>query len=301
MAHATGRCFRLVRIGKHAQGVELEIADEPRQLIELRSRLAGESRDHRRANVNARNAIAQPGQQILGLLPVDTPVHRLQNAVVNVLERNINILNDVLALRDRVNHGLGQDRRIYIHQPQPLKPIDRIQSPQQIVQPERLVEFLAVAGRVLADQANLNRPVGNQLARLAHDGFGRFAVHRPAYRRNPAKRTFLIAAFADPQKRIMGRRQPQPREIELNVRVIVTHVYVRAPTPSRTLALQNRPHDIVTVVDTDQRVNPIGRFEQRFPVPLHQTPSHHDPPTRAIFLPGYRPLNHRQRFVSRSP
>ena len=81
------------------------------QLLKFRLALAGESRDEARAQHKARDARTQLLQQGADLVTGAVTVHAAENVVVDVLDGDVEILDDLILIRDEVDelvvHDLG--------------------------------------------------------------------------------------------------------------------------------------------------------------------------------------------------
>ena len=97
------RRARLERVGKDADALETRRFDEVEQFLELRLGLAGEADDERRPQRQVGDRRAQLAEQVLGRGAVDAPLHALQHAVVDVLQRHVEVRDDLLRARQRLD------------------------------------------------------------------------------------------------------------------------------------------------------------------------------------------------------
>ena len=81
-----------------------------------------------------------------------------------------------------------------------------VEPAEQAGQARRVADVGAVAGGVLADEVELDRAVGGQLAGLGEDLLDGLGAHRPTDRRDRAERATLVAPFADSEIGIVARR-----------------------------------------------------------------------------------------------
>ena len=101
------------------------------------------------------------------------PLHPLQHGGRGVLQRQVDVLADLLALGHRVEHVVGDRRRVEVEQPDPLEAVDRVQLAQQPGERAALAAVDAVEGRVLRDQQQLLHAARARRARLGDDRLGR--------------------------------------------------------------------------------------------------------------------------------
>ena len=181
------------------------------ELLVLRIGLAGRAGDEGRADRDAGDPLAQLSSSVSICLRVTRRFILRQQLVVDVLQRHVDVLHDASAVGDRLDHLVGEARRVRVHQPQPVDvPAASVERLEQAGQAGGVADVGAVAGRVLADQVQLDRAVGGEFLRLEQDLLDRLGPHRPADGRDRAERAALVAPFADAQVRVVARRQAQP-------------------------------------------------------------------------------------------
>ena len=93
-----------MRVGEDAHVVEPDGFDERLQLGEVCVRLAREADDEGRTERDARNPLPDPIEQPLVAGARARPLHPLEHRVRGVLQRQVDVLADLLALCHRVEH-----------------------------------------------------------------------------------------------------------------------------------------------------------------------------------------------------
>ncbi len=130
-----------------------------------------------------------------------------------MLQRQVDVPADLLALGHRVQHVVGDRGGVEVEQPDPLEAVDRVQLPQQPREGAALAPVDAVERRVLRDQQQLPHAPVRERPRLAHDRLGRAAAVRAAQRRDDAERAGVVAALGDLDVREVRRRRQQARGV----------------------------------------------------------------------------------------
>ena len=111
--------------------VEAVVVDEAAQLVDVRIRLAGESDDERRAERDAGHAGANAGEQLVVFLTRPGPLHPLEHGIRRVLERQIDVFADLVALGHRRERLIVDRGGVEVEQPNPLQAVDRVELAQQ--------------------------------------------------------------------------------------------------------------------------------------------------------------------------
>ena len=177
--------------------------------------LPGAAGDERRPDRHARD-LPQLAEERLDLLAGDPAFHDVQQPVVHVLERHVDVLHDPVAPADRVDHLVGEARRVGVHQP---KPADvgqlAVERPQQARQAAGRADVVAVAGGVLSDQVQLDRAVGGQLLGLGQNLPDRLGPHRPADAGDRAEAAPLVAPLGHAEVSPVPRRQAEAGAVVL--------------------------------------------------------------------------------------
>ena len=97
--HGAGAFF--LGVLENPGALEAEFMDEIEQLLEILFRLAGETYDERSTDAEAGDARAHPAQEIADVIAGSHAFHGGEHAVGNVLERDIDVFRDLIALGDR--------------------------------------------------------------------------------------------------------------------------------------------------------------------------------------------------------
>ena len=158
-------------------------------------RFARESGDERRADGDARDAVADVLNQPPHRGAVALAAHGAQHPVADVLQRHVDVRADLLLAGDRIEQLVGDVTRVVVEQPDPAQPIDLHQLTQQAAQRRAVAPIAAVGGQILCDEVELDDAVVRQ-----RRGFGKHRVERPALvtaadLRNDAEAAGVIAAF----------------------------------------------------------------------------------------------------------
>ena len=157
------------------------------------------------------DAGADPLEQTIVGLPRARPLHPLQHVVRRVLQRQVDVLADLVALRHRVERRVVDRRRVEVEQADPLEAVDRVQLAEQTAERAALLAVDAVEGSVLRDEQQLLDAARCERARLVDDRIRRAAAVRAAQRRDDAERALVVAAFGDLHVRVVTRRREHAR------------------------------------------------------------------------------------------
>ena len=185
--------------GEDAGALDLRLAQKCAQLLEFRLALTGQARNQARAQHETRDAPAQRAKQGADL-PAGAPaVHLFQDAVVDVLDRDIQILHDLVVARDLVNQLLVELVGVEVVEPDPFDPLDLAQLAAEPREAPLAVEVGAVARDVLRDDDQLFHPVRGQIPRLLQNMLDRPRAVAPADIRDRAEGAEVVAALRDAQ------------------------------------------------------------------------------------------------------
>src|SRR5439155_18088374 len=130
-----------------------------------------------------------------------------------MLERQIDVLADPLALRHRRERVLVYRRWIEIEETNPFEAVDLVQLAEQPRERAALSAIDPVEGLVLRDEEQLLHPARCERTRFAHDRFSRTAPVLSTQPWNDAEGAFVVAAFRDLHVGIMLRRRQQSRRL----------------------------------------------------------------------------------------
>ena len=125
-----------------------------------------------------------------------------------MLQRQIDILHNLLFLRHRLQKLVRQSVRVTIEHAQPLKAVNFAQAAHQLCKGIFAVQVNAVASRILRNKDELLRAVFNETARFFLNALHRAAAVAAADHRNRAVSTFVVAALCnlDVRKIARGRK-----------------------------------------------------------------------------------------------
>ena len=126
---------------------------------------------------------------------VDAPLHPAEHAVVDVLQRHVEIRHDLLGVGQRLDQLVGEVDRVGVEDADPLQPVDLVQLAQQLGQPHPAVQVQAVIGRVLGDDDQLAHAVGGQFAGLAQHFLDRLGDVLAAHAGDGAEGAKPVAAL----------------------------------------------------------------------------------------------------------
>ena len=128
-----------------------------------------------------------------------------------MLQRQIDVSADLLALRHRIEHIVGDRGGVEVEQPNPGQALDRVEPSQQSSKRSTFTAVDAEEGGVLRDEQQLPNAALGQRFRLADDGVGGPAPILAAERWNDAEGAGVVAAFGDLHVGIVARRRQEAR------------------------------------------------------------------------------------------
>ena len=171
--------------------------DHAQGLLEVLLRLAGEADDDVGADRGVRQLGAHPVEDAEELLRAVGPAHGAQDAVGAGLQRHVQLRHDVRGLRHRVDHVVGERRRVRAGEADALEPADLARGAQQLAERPTVAELDAVGVDVLAEQGDLDRAVVDQGLDLGQDVAGAAVLLLAAQRRDDAEGAGVVAADRD--------------------------------------------------------------------------------------------------------
>ena len=203
----------LQRIREDADALKLLGPGERQQLLELRIALAREADDERGAQRQPRDARAQIAEQFFRLSTVHLALHAAQHAIVDVLQRQVQVGHDLPRLGQCVDELVREVDRVGVKDADPLDALKRVEFAQKLREAHAAVQIQSVVGGVLSDQNQLADSIGRQFARFAGDLLDRLGDVLAAHAGDGAEGAQAIAAFGDLQVGIVPRRDPQARRV----------------------------------------------------------------------------------------
>src|SRR5207237_3251705 len=104
---------------ENAEPIESRSFDELDERLERRIGFTRKSDDERCAQCHSRNAGAQSGHQVLDMRAARFAAHPAQHALLDMLERHVDVTRDLVALRDRLDQLVAPMRWMRVKQPHP--------------------------------------------------------------------------------------------------------------------------------------------------------------------------------------
>ena len=174
MGHGGCRCALLGGEGEHAHPLNAGLLQKIAQLLKFRLPLAGQTGNQAGAQHQTGDALPQ-GLKKAPDLPAGAPaVHGLQDAVVDMLDGDIQIFDDLVIGGDLVNQLVVKLVGVQVVETDPLYPLDFGQLTAQGGKTPLAVQVGAVAGDVLGDDDQFLHPVGGQIVCLLQ-----YILHAP--------------------------------------------------------------------------------------------------------------------------
>ena len=140
---------------------------------------------------------SDPGQQFVVSVTVAGPSHPFEDLGRGVLERQVDVAADLLALRHRRQDVVGDRRRVEVEEPDPGQPVNGVELAQQASERSAFAAVDAEERRVLGDEQQLADPTLGERPGLAHDRFAGAAAVRASQRRNDAEGARVVTALGD--------------------------------------------------------------------------------------------------------
>ena len=129
-----------------------------------------------------------------------------------MLQRQVDVLADLLALGHRVEHVVRDRGGVEVEEPDPRQALDRVQPAEQPRQRAALAAIDAEERRVLRNQQQLAHARRPRAASASRDDRVLVAAAvLSAQRRNDAERARVVAALGHLHVRVVPRRRLQPR------------------------------------------------------------------------------------------
>ena len=204
-----------MRVGEHADVVELHRANKVRQLLEVLGRLPGIPDDERGPERDTGNARADPVEQALVAGARARPFHALQHRVGRVLQRQVHVAAHLVQPGHGVQHVVGDRGRVEVQHPDPLDAVHVLQRLQQARQGAALAAVVAVERRVLRDEQQLLDAARGQRVRFLDHGIVRPAAVVPAQRRDDAEAALVVTAFGHLDVGVVAGGGEQPRRFRV--------------------------------------------------------------------------------------
>ncbi len=175
--------------------------------------LAGKSDDERRTKKYTGDLRADPFNQLGDVFAITQPMHALQHAVADMLQRHVEILRDTRRSGIQLQQLIRDLLWIQIEGSDPSHIIHRDQLTQQGRESLFEAQIHPVVDRVLRDQVEFLHTFLPQPLRLRHDRVDRAASLLAPHDRNGAERTVAVTAFGNFEVGAVGRPQPDARRL----------------------------------------------------------------------------------------
>ncbi len=143
-------------------------------------------------------------------------IHELEQAVVDVLKRHVEIGNDLASMAQHSIKLVAEELGIAVKDADPFDAVDLFEGLEQLGQPGPAIEVDPVVGHVLRDQDQLADAVAGQFLGLGDDHLDRLGHMLAAHVRDRAKRAEPVAAFRNLKIGKMSGRDPHPRPVFLS-------------------------------------------------------------------------------------
>ena len=138
------------------------MADKLLELFEFTLRLAWIAYNEGGAYGGIGQLGAEPFEQAQGALAVDAALHRVEDARVDVLQRDVDVVADVLVAGDGVDGVFGEGGWVGVVEAYPGGAALSGQAVEQLAQGAVAVEVEAIPGGVLADDYQLLDASGDE-------------------------------------------------------------------------------------------------------------------------------------------
>ena len=125
--------------------------------LEFRFGFAGKSDDESRAQRDSRNPSAQSSNQLFDMLARSFPPHPSQHRVVDMLQRNIDVARNLVALRDGLDQFVAPVRRMRVKQAHPEFAFDLLEF-REAARPESVREQNRPADAVRLSPSHKSMP-----------------------------------------------------------------------------------------------------------------------------------------------
>ena len=191
-----------------------------------------------------------------------------------MLQRHIDVVADRRGVGKDSDHLLGPERRIGIHEPQPLDALHVGQSLHQRHQVRSAVQILSVAHRILRHQHEFAHAAGREPLGLGDEVLDGLALMAPANGRDGAKRAFVIAAVGDAQISPVAGCQGQSRQ--------TVHIALSAPAAEQAVDIA---HDVGLLFQRQDLVGFLGQLAAQIDFVALRQAARNDHPSAAPALP----------------
>ncbi len=126
-----------------------------------------------------------------------------------MLQRHVEVRDDLLGVRQRVDELVGDVHRIGVQDAHPFDAVDLIEFAQQLREADFAIEVEAIVRRVLGDDDQLADAVGGELVGLADDFLDRLGHVLAAHAGDGAEGAKAVATLGDLEVGVVARRDPE--------------------------------------------------------------------------------------------
>ncbi|MPM44806.1 hypothetical protein SDC9_91488 [bioreactor metagenome] len=208
--------------------------------MKLLFRFAGKADHERRTQHELRRVFGNVVQHAEDMLLISAPVHSPEHLVLGVLQRHIEVGNDLFASAEAVDelgsYGIG----IGIEHAEPVQAVDCFELIQQFRQHGLAVSVDAVAGGILRNQRQFAYSAANQPLCFVHERFQWFADESAANQWNRAVGAAVVAAVRNAEVSAVAGGRQHPR----GLRPADGRVGSRAEKAGELLVLTNTEQDV---------------------------------------------------------
>ncbi len=228
-AQVVGRCTFHWRILEAADAIELGFGEPVEQVLEVFFGLAGEADDEGRANDQFRALLAPLLDARQGLVFEGRAFHRLEHFRAGVLERDIQVRQDLAGSHQR-DHVVDVRVRVHVVQTNPGAQAAECFTQLQHARLDRaavpevglVLDVDAIGAGVLGDHQNFLDAGLDQTLGFAQHFAHRAADQLAAHRRDDAEAATVVAAFGNLQVGVVARGQLDTlRRHQVDQRIVV--------------------------------------------------------------------------------
>ena len=158
-------------IGEASHAVEAGLEEELFQFLEFGFGFARIADNKGGADADVGDEVAELLQELQGLFAVDATIHGVEQAGVDVLEGDVDIVADVRMLSDGLNGVDGERGRVGVVEANPWGAALGGEEVEKVAESAAAVEVEAVVGGVLSDEDEFFGSIVDQLLRFEEDVF----------------------------------------------------------------------------------------------------------------------------------
>ncbi len=127
------------------------------------------SNDERGAKYEVGNGPAQPFDDLVHSVAAVSAAHHTQHLVGCMLQRHVDVREDLLVLRQYLDQWVAQRLRIEVVSPHPMDSLHVSQGGQQVCERLTLRQVTTIRDGILADQVELHDARSGELLGFAHE------------------------------------------------------------------------------------------------------------------------------------